>query len=207
MHASTNKGHSKVWTLSQFSLLRHLSLPEAPVLSFQHHTQRSDLISMTKTSKKNHAKGRPSSANLPEAGSSPAVTLLKRKRSGSTDRQSSVGQFQTPPTSPATPEVELPSMIRPVPTAIADAATQAIIAPQEQIDGPIFTADEIACSNQDIVAMADMFATMKKALLSMTGNLERLGTQSERIVSFAVDIKAADQVCHCFLSRLWEFDL
>jgi len=66
--------------------------------------------------------------------------------------------------------------------------------PQVPNNGQNFTADEIASGNQDIVALADMFVTMKKALLSMTGSLEQLGNQSERMVSFALDVKAADQL-------------
>jgi hypothetical protein len=80
----------------------------------------------------------------------------------------------------------------------ADETAQTASLPQAPNNlGPIVTADAIASGNQDIITMADMFATMKKALLSMTGNLERLGSQSERMVSFALDIKAADQVCAC----------
>lgn len=151
---------------------------------------------MTKGSKKKSGKG-PSSANLPGSGSS-AAALLKRKRSVSTDRQSSVGQFQTPPTSPVSPEVEFPSMIGE--SAIgADETAQTASPHQVPTNGSVPTADEIASGNQDIIAMADVFATMKKALLSMTDNLERLGNQSERMVSFALDIKAADQVCTFFV--------
>ena len=79
----------------------------------------------------------------------------------------------------------------------ADEPQTAQTASPDQVptNGPIPTADEIASGNQDIIAMADMFATMKKSLLSMSDNLERLGSQSERMVSFALDIKAADEVC------------
>ena len=80
-------------------------------------------------------------------------------------------------------------------SATADETAQTAYPAQVPNNVPIFSADEIASGNRDIIAMADMFATMKKALLSMTGNLERLGDQSERMVSFALDIKAADQVC------------
>lgn len=137
---------------------------------------------MTKNSKKKPVKG-------PTASPSAAATLIKRKRSVSTDRQSSVGHFQTPPTSPASPQVELP-MIGP-----SDEPAHTTSPSQ----GPIFTADEIASGNQDIATMADVFATMKKTLVSMTGNLEQLGNQSDRVLSFARDFKAADQVWLCFL--------
>lgn len=131
---------------------------------------------MTRNSKKK-VKG-------PTASTSAAATLLKRKRSVSTDRQSSVGHFHTPPTSPSSPQIlELPMV------GLVDDPAHTISPPQ----APIFTADEIA-SNQDIAAMADVFATMKKTLLSMTGNLEQLGNQSDRVLSFALDIKATDQV-------------
>src|SRR5260221_14735562 len=123
---------------------------------------------MTKGSNKKSGKGPPSSVNLPGSGpSAAAAILLKRKRSVSTDRQSSVEQFQTPPTSPVSPEVELPSMIGESVIG-ADETAQTASPHQVPTNGPIPTADEIASGNQDIIAMADVFATMKKALLSMT---------------------------------------
>jgi hypothetical protein len=88
---------------------------------------------------------------------------------------------------------------REVPVIGADETAHIAPPPQVANNGPIFTADEIASGNQDIIVMADMFATMKKALLSMTGGLEQLGTQSERMLSFALDIKGADQVWPFFL--------
>ena len=60
---------------------------------------------------------------------------------------------------------------------------------------PYLTANNIASSNQDIVAIADLFSTMKKTLVSMTGNLGRLCSQSEKMVAFTLDIQAAEQVC------------
>jgi len=58
---------------------------------------------------------------------------------------------------------------------------------------PTISADDII--SKDIVAIADVFATMKKTMLVMTGAFDRLGIQTERFASLSLDIKAAEQVC------------
>jgi len=61
---------------------------------------------------------------------------------------------------------------------------------------PSLSANDIAQSNQEIAAMADLFATMKHALTSMRSASDRLGSQNEKLITCALDIKAAEQVCH-----------
>lgn len=142
--------------------------------------------------KKKGAKGPPpNKPNTPTITSSnpdvrsPVTIALKRKRSVSEDRQSSIAPFHTPPTSPATPAVEEPHSMSGM-MQEDHGSTLSV---------PYLTADDIASSNQDIVAIADLFSTMKKTLASMKGSLDRLGGQSEKMVSCALDIHAAGQVC------------
>ena len=46
----------------------------------------------------------------------------------------------------------------------------------------------------DIVDIAEMFATMKKAMLMMTSAFEQFEIQTEQLASLSLDIKAANQV-------------
>ncbi|KAF8967934.1 hypothetical protein BDZ97DRAFT_1802022, partial [Flammula alnicola] len=57
---------------------------------------------------------------------------------------------------------------------------------------PELSAKEIA--SRDIVAIADLFSIMKTTLATMTGAFDRLGTQTEKMVSHSLDIKAAEQL-------------
>lgn len=48
--------------------------------------------------------------------------------------------------------------------------------------------------SKDVVAMAEFFATMKHTLSNLTNTFDRLETQTERMLSLGVDIKATEQV-------------
>jgi len=137
----------------------------------------------------------PATSSNPDVRS-PVTIALKRKRSVSEDRQSSIAPFHTPPTSPATPALEEPRsmsvMMQEDPARVRSEPPPAYTS---AVSVPFLNANDIASSNQDIVAIADLFSTMKKTLVSMKGSLDRLGGQSEKMVSCALDIQAAEQVC------------
>ena len=48
--------------------------------------------------------------------------------------------------------------------------------------------------SKDVVAMAEFFATMKHTLSNLTDTFDRLETQTERMLSLGIDIKATEQV-------------
>ena len=73
----------------------------------------------------------------------------------------------TPPTSPSSPST--PMMLE-----------------------PTISVNDII--SRDIVEIAEMFATMKKAMLMMTSAFERFEIQTEQLASLSLDIKAANQV-------------
>jgi hypothetical protein len=50
-------------------------------------------------------------------------------------------------------------------------------------------------ASKDIVAIADLFSTMKTALVTMSSAFDRLGGQAEEMVSLSLNIKLQDQVC------------
>jgi hypothetical protein len=93
---------------------------------------------------------------------------------GAQDSRLPISPFATPPTSPSSPSINLPPLMSP---------------PLE----PTISADDII--SKDIVAIADMFATMKKAMLIMTSAFDRFEIQTEKFASLSLDIKAAEQVC------------
>jgi hypothetical protein len=57
---------------------------------------------------------------------------------------------------------------------------------------PTISADDII--SKDIVAIADMFTMMKKAMLMMTSTFDRFEIQTEKFASHSLDIKAAEQL-------------
>jgi hypothetical protein len=57
---------------------------------------------------------------------------------------------------------------------------------------PTISANDIIST--DIVAIAEMFAKMKKAMLMMTSAFDRIEIQTEKLASLSLDIKAAEQV-------------
>ena len=67
---------------------------------------------------------------------------------------------------------------------------------QEQ-DEPMASVDVSVTdiASKDIVAIADLFSTMKTALVTMSSAFDRLGGQTEKMVSLSLDIKLQDQAC------------
>ncbi|KAF8161239.1 hypothetical protein B0H34DRAFT_372103 [Crassisporium funariophilum] len=64
-------------------------------------------------------------------------------------------------------------------------------APKRTIANESINANDIM--SKDIVAIADLFSAMKNALVTMTNAFDRLGSQTEQMVSLSLDIKAAEQ--------------
>ena len=89
-----------------------------------------------------------------------------------------VSPFETPPTSPSSPSTSM--------------ALQSLAVDQIPPLEPTISVDDIVST--DIVAIADMFATMKKAMLMMTSAFDRFEIQTEKLASLSLDIKAAEQV-------------
>jgi hypothetical protein len=90
-----------------------------------------------------------------------------------------ISPFATPPTSPSSPSTSM----------VLQSLTVDQITPLEPT---ILSANDIVST--DIVAIADMFATMKKAMLMMTSAFYRFDIQTEKLASLSLDIKAAEQV-------------
>jgi hypothetical protein len=114
------------------------------------------------------------------------------------DPQSTLGSpFHTPPTSPSTPGGGLPSII----VVDHDGESQQPVQRQEH-DEDLHTVDSVNSvmvsvsdiASRDVVAIADLFSKMKKALVTMSGAFDRLGSQTEKMVSHSLDIKLRDQV-------------
>lgn len=63
----------------------------------------------------------------------------------------------------------------------------------DAIFNPAISAEDIV--SKDIVAIADIFATMKKTMLFMTNTFDRFEVQTEKFTSLSLDIKATEQVC------------
>ncbi|KAJ3514789.1 hypothetical protein NLJ89_g2168 [Agrocybe chaxingu] len=88
--------------------------------------------------------------------------------SASTEPEHTEISFEEPPSTTDT-------LIHPTPTA-----------------WPEISADDIA--SKDIMAVAELFATMKKTLIYMTSAFERLGSQTEKMMSFSLDVHSAEQL-------------
>ena len=89
-----------------------------------------------------------------------------------------VSPFETPPTSPSSPSTSM----------VPQSFTADKILPLE----PTISVNDIV--SKDIVEIADMFATMKKAMLMMTSAFDRFEIQTKKLASLSLDIKAAEQV-------------
>ena len=103
------------------------------------------------------------------------------KNASAQDPQSSLASpspFRTPPTSPSTPAPDLLPM--------------ASVPEQHSLQDPIIAAEDIA--SPEILAIADVFATMKSALVSMTSAFDHLGAQTDKLMEIATDTKATQQV-------------
>ena len=109
--------------------------------------------------------------------------------SNATDTQSEISaQDSLPPLSPfATPPTSPSSPLTPMPLVLQSPKVDHI-PPLE----PTISANDIIST--DIVAIADMFATMKKAMVMMASAFDRFETQTEKLASLSLDIKAAEQV-------------
>ncbi|KDR75746.1 hypothetical protein GALMADRAFT_226392 [Galerina marginata CBS 339.88] len=147
--------------------------------------------------KRQKPKGKPQKPHIkipstPNSASKGGVSAASNdKDTTSQEPQSSLGSaFQTPPTSPSSPVIDLPSMESMTQQSQEPQEKQP---PQEQVNvNPAISATDIA--SNDILAIANVFATMKTALVSMTSAFDRLGTQTEKMMSLSLDIKAAEQL-------------
>jgi len=131
---------------------------------------------------KSKGQRRPSKGPLTPAtprGSTPNATDAS---TSAQDLQLLISPFATPPTSPSSPSFDLP------PPMIPQVSTVEQISLLE----PTISADDIM--SKDIVAIADVFATMKKAMLMMTSTFDRFEIQTEKFASLSLDIKAAEQL-------------
>ena len=117
----------------------------------------------------------------------PQATTPRGQTSNPVDTQSElsaqdsllpVSPFETPPTSPSSPSTSM----------VPQSFTVDKIPPVE----PTISVNDVV--SKDIVEIADMFATMKKAMLMMTSAFDRFEIQSEKLASLSLDIKAAEQV-------------
>ena len=101
----------------------------------------------------------------------------------SASRSALASPFQTPPTSPSSAIGGLPS---------THGEPQKPLQAQEPINTVDVSVTDIA--SKDIVAIADLFSTMKTALVTMSSAFDRLGGQTEKMVSLSLNIKLQDQV-------------
>ena len=113
--------------------------------------------------------------------------------SNATDTQSEISAQDSllPPSPLATP---LTSPSSPSTPMMLPSSTVDQIPPLE----PTISANDIIST--DIVAIADMFATMKKAMLMMTSAFNQFEIQTEKLASLSLDIKAAEQVRPSFVT-------
>lgn len=73
---------------------------------------------------------------------------------------------------------------------------------------PVLSAQDVA--TPEIIAISEMFGTMRAALLAMTSAFDRLGVQTERMAADSLHIKAAEQVsvsCLLFFNVLLDNNL
>ncbi|KAF8806477.1 hypothetical protein BYT27DRAFT_7191033 [Phlegmacium glaucopus] len=115
-------------------------------------------------------KNKKSKQPVSTAHRSPGSNTTDSSRSAQ-DPQSLLSPLETPPTSPSSPSMN----------------------PHDQLPQTFsISADDVI--SKDIVAIADVFATMKKTMLLMTNAFDRLGIQTETFTSLSLDIKAAEQL-------------
>jgi len=107
--------------------------------------------------------------------------------------ETSAAQACSPTSTPVKPtEIQTP----PSPASTAPPSSQPS-PPTAVAPLPPISAQDIASGNQDIIAIANLFATMKKTVVSMKTAFDRIGTQAERMVSYSQDVHTAEQVCLC----------
>jgi hypothetical protein len=138
----------------------------------------------------------PKKSNKPK-GNRPRTPIVNVDSSLKSASQSTLGSpFQTPPTSPSSTAGDPPPMNLLDQTQLE---SQQPVQAQEQgqpTDSVDVSLTDIA--SKDIVAIADLFSTMKTALVTMSSAFDRLGGQTEKMVSLSLDIKLQDQVCFSF---------
>ena len=140
---------------------------------------------MVKKAPKRQNKGPPLTPATPRGPTSNATETLTQDGQpaiSAQDSQLPISPSATPPASPSSPSTDLPSQM-----------TQSSAIDQTPLLEPTVSADDII--SKDIVAIADMFATMKKAMVIMTSAFDRFEIQTEKFASLGLDIKAAEQVC------------
>lgn len=126
-------------------------------------------------------------------GNGPRTPNVNAQASLKSAPQSTLGSpFQTPPTSPSSsvtglPSISLPDQTHGEPQNPAQAQEQG-----NAIDSVVVSVTDIA--SKDIVAIADLFSTMKTALVTMSSTFDRLGSQTEKMVSLSIDIRLQDQL-------------
>ncbi|PPQ93717.1 hypothetical protein CVT25_013057 [Psilocybe cyanescens] len=132
---------------------------------------------MGKKNKPQKGKGKPPKPSIkipatPSSATKGRSATTEDKNSTSVDSRSNMASpFHTPPTSPSTPATE-----------------------QKQEKGPTPALSTNDVASNDILAIANVLATMKSALVSMSDAFDRLEDQTEKMVSLTLDIKAADQL-------------
>ncbi|CAA7259037.1 unnamed protein product [Cyclocybe aegerita] len=103
------------------------------------------------------------------------------------ETDSDVVQIDVPQDDPASTGPEYAEISFEEPPSTADTLIHSTpISPLEII------AEDIA--SKDIMAVAELFATMKKTLTSMTSMFERLGSQTEKMMSFSLDVHSAEHL-------------
>ena len=136
--------------------------------------------------------------NSKPKGNKPRTPDVNVQPSHKGDSQSTLGSpFQTPPTSPSSAIGDLPLLDQ---THREPQKTEQEQEKVEPVDSVDLSVTDIA--SKDIVAIADLFSNMKKALVTMSSAFDSLGGQTEKMVSLTLDIKLQDQVCFQLLLAL-----
>lgn len=112
-------------------------------------------------------------------------------QSGARDPKFPLSPSTTPPTSPSSPSIDLVPPTMSQSSTVPLAQTQPI--PVQTIPNPTISAEDII--SKDIIAIAEMFSTMKKTMAIMTNAFDRFEIQTEKFAVLGLDIKAAEQVC------------
>jgi hypothetical protein len=130
----------------------------------------------SKTKRRQNKASRPVTPATPRGHASNAMDT--QSEISAQDSLLPVSPFETPPTSPSSPSASM----------LQQSFTVDQIPPLE----PTISVNDIVST--DIVEIADMFATMKRAMLMMTSAFSRFEIQTQKLASLSLDIKAAEQV-------------
>ena len=139
------------------------------------------------------------SIKIPTSPKGTPLSMSADPQSLQNPQSARVSPFQTPPTSPSTPVGGLPAITvvdlshgDPQPPAQGQDQDE----PRHMVDpvNPVMmSVTDIA--SEDVLAIADLFSTMNKALVTMSSAFDRLGSQTENMVSHSLNTKLQDQVC------------